>query len=188
MRYFFDTEFVPGPGMPTPISLGIVNEVGAELYLEFRFRLDPALQHDFVRTHVLPHLEHDVAEVAARQPLSWRRWYPGLERHEAAAKLREFVGDDPNPEFWAYFADYDWVIFTSLFGGMLEMPEGWPYLCLDLRQWYQRLRCDESLKPPKPVTAHHALADAHWNLLFHANLAAADPTADYTRPPKKESS
>lgn len=38
------------------------------------------------------------------------------------------------PEFWAYFADYDWVVFCSLWGRMLDLPVGFPKYCRDLKQ------------------------------------------------------
>lgn len=38
------------------------------------------------------------------------------------------------PEFYAYFADYDWVVFCWLFGRMLDLPKNFPYYCRDLKQ------------------------------------------------------
>ncbi len=38
------------------------------------------------------------------------------------------------PEFWAYYADYDWVVFCQLFGTMMDLPKGFPMYCLDLKQ------------------------------------------------------
>ena len=37
-------------------------------------------------------------------------------------------------EFYAYFADYDWVVFAQLFGNMINLPEGFPKYCKDLKQ------------------------------------------------------
>lgn len=37
-------------------------------------------------------------------------------------------------EFYAYFADYDWVVFCWLFGNMNSLPKGFPYYCRDLKQ------------------------------------------------------
>lgn len=41
---------------------------------------------------------------------------------------------DQTPEFFGYFADYDWVVFCWLFGKMIDLPEGFPYYCKDLKQ------------------------------------------------------
>jgi len=37
-------------------------------------------------------------------------------------------------EFYAYYADYDWVVFCWLFGKMINLPEGFPKYCIDLKQ------------------------------------------------------
>lgn len=39
-----------------------------------------------------------------------------------------------NPEFWAYYSDYDWVVFCQLFGTMMDLPTGFPKYCMDLMQ------------------------------------------------------
>ena len=39
-----------------------------------------------------------------------------------------------NPEFYGYYADYDWVVFCWLFGKMIDLPSGFPYYCKDLIQ------------------------------------------------------
>lgn len=38
------------------------------------------------------------------------------------------------PEFYAYYADYDWVLLCSLFGSMMQLPPGFPMYCKDLKQ------------------------------------------------------
>jgi hypothetical protein len=38
------------------------------------------------------------------------------------------------PQFYGYFADYDWVLFCSLFGRMIDLPKGFPMYCKDLKQ------------------------------------------------------
>lgn len=37
-------------------------------------------------------------------------------------------------EFYAYYADYDWVAFCWLFGKMIDLPNGFPMYCIDLKQ------------------------------------------------------
>lgn len=41
---------------------------------------------------------------------------------------------DDKPEFYGYFADYDWVVFCWLFGKMIDLPKSFPYYCKDLKQ------------------------------------------------------
>ena len=36
--------------------------------------------------------------------------------------------------FYAYYADYDWVAFCWLFGKMIDLPKGFPMYCRDLKQ------------------------------------------------------
>lgn len=39
-----------------------------------------------------------------------------------------------SPEFYGYYADYDWVLFCSIFGTMMDLPKGFPMYCKDLKQ------------------------------------------------------
>lgn len=87
-----------------------------------------------------------------------------------------------NPEFYAYYADYDWVAFCWLFGKMIDLPTGFPKYCIDLKQeldsiikksWedvkigaYVHIGIDDIKKLPnypKQTNEHNALADAKWN-------------------------
>jgi len=153
MNYFLDTEFIEDGQRRTIdlISIGIVAEDGRELYLEVDFpeeRLTPWLEEN-----VVPHLG----------PKSGR-----LALKEVARRVDEFVGDAPM--FWAYYADYDWVVFCWLFGSMIDLPERYPKFCMDLRQcWEDQGRPDEAL-PPLDDNEHHALADARWNFELYKRL------------------
>jgi len=97
-----------------------------------------------------------------------------------------------NPEFYAYCAYYDWVVFCWLFGKMIDLPTGFPKYCIDLKQelhdkvdkliFSKRVKFDIvsstnnilSLKEkltkvkkhpdyPKQINEHNALDDARWN-------------------------
>jgi hypothetical protein len=96
------------------------------------------------------------------------------------------------PEFYAYYADYDWVVFCWLFGLMKDLPKGFPYYCRDLQQTLDELQqlednganhmiaCGEighrnvPLKErknyPKQTNEHNALADARWNFELYKFL------------------
>jgi hypothetical protein len=82
------------------------------------------------------------------------------------------------PEFYAYFADYDWVVFCWLFGKMMDLPDGFPKYCRDLKQIlddkaklipvaYDLELGLKSIKMhedyPKQENEHNALEDARWN-------------------------
>ena len=146
MRYYFDTEFIErGALYPiTLISIGIVAEDGREFYAESsEFNREDC--NPWVQANVLPHLR-----------------FGGVTRREIADAVRAFVGDDPKHEFWAYYADYDWVVFCQLFGTMIDLPHGWPMFCLDLIQEVKRLGLPREALPPDPTDEHYALADARW--------------------------
>ena len=42
--------------------------------------------------------------------------------------------DETEISFYAYYADYDWVVFCWVFGKMIDLPEGFPMYCRDLKQ------------------------------------------------------
>lgn len=69
------------------------------------------------------------------------------------------------PEFYGYYADYDWVLFCSLFGRMIDLPKGFPMYCRDLKQILDEkgIHLKEHSNYPKQTSEHDALADAKWN-------------------------
>jgi hypothetical protein len=142
MRYWFDTEFIERPCTIDLISIGIIAEDGREFYAESN-ETDWSQASQWVLDNVKPHLIGS-----------------NMTRSEIGLAVREFVGDDPGPEFWAYYADYDWVVFCWLFGTMMDLPARFPMFCRDLRQWAVELG-DPQL-PKQPTSEHHALNDARW--------------------------
>lgn len=81
------------------------------------------------------------------------------------------------PEFYAYFADYDWVLLCSLFGSMMDLPPGFPMYCKDLKQYKDQAIDNNNLHTklaettlfeaqkdyPLNTNDHNALSDAQWN-------------------------
>lgn len=49
-------------------------------------------------------------------------------------KRKGQIGGGTPVEFYAYYADYDWVVFCWLFGRMIDLPYGFPMYCIDLKQ------------------------------------------------------
>lgn len=160
MRYFLDTEFIEsGPGKPIQlVSIGIVSEDGRLFYrISGEFKAIDASK--WVQDNVLNKLEMDL---------------PRCTLKKIADDLREFVGDG-KPEFWGYYADYDWVVFCQIFGAMIDLPKGWPMYCRDLKQWSDELGAP---KLESPKGEHNALADAVWNLKLYQHLWAFKKTAN----------
>lgn len=159
VNYFFDTEFIETPEQLLPISIGMVCEDGRELHLvsnAYDWHSYPGV-HPWVRKNVIEKLP---------PPKTW-------ETPEAIAlKLKAFV-DAPNhfdkeyttrPQFWAYFASYDWVCLCWFMGGrMVDIPTGWPHHVMDLKQSMVERGMMETFLPDKnKKLQHNALEDARW--------------------------
>lgn len=128
-----------------------MREDGATLYLENR-DCDLSRASEWVKENVLPHLQGGPAHNTA-----------GI-----AHMVKKWAGE--NPEFWGYYADYDWVVLCQLYGTMMDLPKGWPMYCRDIKQL-----CDSLGNPKLPEQGkgeHHALADARWNRAVYEFLAS----------------
>jgi hypothetical protein len=105
----------------------------------------------------------------------------------------KFINNDTElvkdlPEFYGYYADYDWVVFCWLFGKMIDLPTGFPMYTKDLKQildekaikeldytcWTTKEQVLEHMKTrisfPKQENAHNALDDARFNKKLHEFL------------------
>lgn len=150
MRFFLDTEFDEDGKTIELISIGIAAEDGREYYAVSR-EFDPLHCNDWVRAHVLNKLP------PAGDPL-WK------SRTEIRDDIAEFVkGGTTPPEFWAYYADYDWVALCQLFGKMIDLPPAFPKYCRDLKQRLDEYDLRSSDLPEQPEgSEHNALDDARW--------------------------
>lgn len=164
MRYWLDTEFIDDGRTIDLISIGIVAEDGREYYaISKEFQIHNA--NEWVKENVLKHLPPVPATFTSMGPnvrgMHLEYHYPPdyKTRLGIALDIHEFIGED-SPEFWAYYAAYDWVVFCQLFGRMVDLPPGWPMYCRDIRQLADDLGVPELPKQEKDE--HHALADARW--------------------------
>lgn len=140
MKVWFDTEFIEDGKTIDLISIGAVREDGYRYYAE-PAECDLSLASPWVVENVLPHTS------GKKTP-----------RAQIAADLLGFMGE--KPEIWAYYADYDWVALCQLFGTMMDLPNGWPRFCRDVKQLCVSMG---DPKLPKQVgQEHNALADAVW--------------------------
>lgn len=154
-QFFIDTEFIEnGPSFPLIlISIGIVCADGREFYA-VNGDAPLELANDWVKKNVIPHLGG-----------------PKLSIRDLPNEIKAFIGDC-KPEFWGYYADYDWVVFCQLFGTMIDLPKGWPMFCRDIKQLCVD-RGDPKL-PEQLSTEHNALNDARWNKTAYDFLSALD--------------
>lgn len=142
MKYWFDTEFYEDGKTIELISIGVVSEDGREYYAETGDSQRLAKRSPWLQQNVLPHLVGS----------------PRLQRGLIAADLIEFMGE--NPEIWAYYADYDWVVLCRLYGRMIDLPKGWPMFCRDIKQL--AISLGDPKLPEQIGEKHHALSDAAW--------------------------
>lgn len=111
------------------------------------------------------------------------KWLDGADSYFKAVSDYSVI----TPVFYAYFADYDWVVFCWIFGRMLDLPGKFPMYCKDLKQILDdvqevrygltrdnqgNLYNDIKKLPNYPVqnNEHHALYDARWDRELHKFL------------------
>lgn len=152
MKWFLDTEFYErsngwGGGKIDLISIGLVSSTGLEYYAEnsaFSWSAVPA--DDWLQENVRPRLT-------------------GQGTGPATIKRQILALVGPQPEFWGWYCDYDWVVFCWLFGRMVDLPQHFPMFCRDLKQLTKDRHIDAATLPKQAGTAHNALDDARWNKL-----------------------
>lgn len=144
--YFIDTEFIEHATGIELLSIGIVCEDGRTFYAE-NTAVDYRLADDWVKENV-------ISKLRFKQPPCGQDEYYIKSRHKDNPKGSnindgfnlEMRGDysqikeelllfiDDNPTFYAYYADYDWVVFCKIFGRMIDLPKHFPLYCRDLKQ------------------------------------------------------
>lgn len=143
-RIFFDTEFIEDGETIQLISIGAVKEDGSTFYAVSN-EYDPETASQWVVNNVLTHI-----------PPS----QPKLSKLEISKSFQEWCGE--SPQFWAYYADYDWVVLCQLYGTMMELPDTFPMFCMDIKQ--ECVSKGNPCLPKQQKNEHCALDDAKWNL------------------------
>lgn len=202
MKYFIDTEFIEGFHKPLfgkrrhfidLISIGIVAEDGREYYaISNGYRYKDA--DKWVKDNVILPMYIDRVHGDARNRWDVHNFHHAFGKSNEQIKLEilEFMGcwrdtfkwrvmSNNVPDVYAYYADYDWVVFCSLFGRMIDLPEGFPMYCKDMKQtqdekalsftgYTEDLTDENKLKAikdfrnyPKQEKEHSAIDDARWN-------------------------
>jgi len=186
MKFYLDTEFIEDGTTIDLISIGLVAEDGRKMYLQ-NADCKFSKASDWVWRNVFPSLKqfnmagHRSCNAKSRSLDSkdTARCYdndcPWRGRYEIRAAVLEFCDAAKwgKPEFWGYYADYDWVVFCRLFGTMTTLPKGWPMYCRDIKQL-----CDDLGNPELPAQSsqHNALLDAEWTQFAHQCLIALQAT------------
>lgn len=141
MKIWFDTEFYEDGDTIELISIGMVREDGKTYYAETWDAKELAEETLWLEENVLPNLTGNV-----------------VRQTRLRLDIVEFAGE--NPEFWAYYGAYDWVVLCQLYGTMMNLPYNWPMFCMDVKQ-LAVMKGDPEL-PKQKSAEHNALADAIW--------------------------
>jgi len=203
------------------ISIGIIDEDGNEYYaISNEFDIDDAWNNEWLRDNVLKNLFDSKisGNKTSRESMTIKNFKSyilccGKSKYQIREEIKSFCvnGDytdvkkrmdegletiEPIPvndyEFYAYYGDYDWVVFCWLFGRMIDLPKGFPMYCKDLKQlldgkaellkkkisnrFSKGLDFDEVLfikslhNYPTQDNLHNALDDAKWNKKLHEFL------------------
>ena len=191
MKYFLDTEFIEGFHKPLfgkkrhhidLISIGMVCEDG-RCYSALSNEYSYNDADDWVKDNVILPLYNEIKDVDKSIKINNFNKLLGSSNKTIALDIIKFIFDglskkDNVVEFYGYYSDYDWVVFCSIFGKMINLPEKFPKYCRDLKQTLdekaRRIMLPISLKNkiekiksypnyPKQSNEHNALADAQWN-------------------------
>jgi hypothetical protein len=197
MKYFLDTEFIEGfkssyYKLPISfknrhfidlISIGVYCEDGRSYYA-ISNEFNPKDADDWVKKNVIDKLEQKATSFYDSPRLRQNNLLYKSNRI-IAQDLLEFFGCEYQDGFWAapsgievygYYADYDWVLFCSLFGRMIDLPNGFPMYCKDLKQMMDERGLTKEWKQkycPDPEGEHNALVDAKWNYELYKNICSA---------------
>lgn len=217
MKYFIDCEFIEGFHKPLfgkrrhfidLIYIGIVCEDGrtySAISNEYNYNNADA----WVKKSVILPLYIDTIYGDSRNRCNENNFHKiyGKSNTQIAKEIIDFIYEleypsaqtlieqafskvgKISPEFYGYYSDYDWVLFCSLFGRMIDLPTGFPMYCKDLKQnidenvkqlsdeyftirfgvqdkttFEQRIALIKASKDyPVQKDEHNALADAKWN-------------------------
>ena len=150
-KFFYDTEYLDDGVTLSFISIGIVREDGATYYaVNADADWNRIHQHNWLMANVVPRLPPAAG------------WKP---KQLIADEVGAFLLGSGKPALWGWFAAYDHVVLSQLFGRMLDMPPGIPMFTNDLRSLIDLAGI--RLLPEQTSGNHDALEDAkHLKVRF----------------------
>jgi len=160
MKYFYDTEFHEDGVTIDMISIGIVCEDGRTYYaVSSDADYGRIYQNSWLMANVMSSIDYVVEGDTIRPVGDMVK-----TRQQIKEDIIAFVGDD-NPEFWAWYADYDHVVLCQLFGKMIDLPPNFPMFTRDIRQHWEYMNCPAM--PKQESGEHNALDDAKYDMLMY---------------------
>lgn len=177
------------------ISIGIVCEDGREYYA-ISTEFNPKEANQWVKENVLsklperhvPFSDPGTSPRSRYEAMLWKDHrtinkdllhffgYTIQERHPETGQVVD-MSTDTDIQVYGYFADYDWVVFCSLFGRMMDLPYEFPMYCRDLKQMMVERELTSKWKKavcPDPENEHNALEDARWNFKLYKEIMTQD--------------
>jgi 3'-5' exoribonuclease-like protein len=180
VNFHYDWEFKEDGVTIEPISLGMVDDNGRELYMIYGPAVTAFRQREYfndrkdglgldqtdlwLRDNVFNHIpESDVDK------------YGYWDKRSMAECVYDFICDGlsygQQAELWGYFAAYDHVCLSQLFGRMIDLPPPMPMFTNDLMTLGKLPNGRWMQKPSRPsdLPEHHSLMDAKYQkLVFEA--------------------
>lgn len=163
---FLDTEFTGLRQNTELISLALVGPEEQWFYAEFT-DYDAGQLSDWHRTNVLPYLW---LEKQSNISLPGDGVCLRADRVAVSDALKDWLSRWGDVQIWADVPAYDWVLFCELFSGSLHLPDGVPYMVMDLATLFHVRGMDTNISrqefvfgdagPPPEWPQHNALVDA----------------------------
>lgn len=123
-----------------PMEVAIVDETGNIYHYYYNdFDIDAAWDNEWLRNNVMIKWYQNTIHGDTRNHIvftkDWLKRFVkiyGYNRKTIAYFIQNIAGNDP--EFYGYYADYDWVALCSSFGKMINLPSNFKMYCQDVKQ------------------------------------------------------
>jgi hypothetical protein len=169
VNFHYDWEFKEDGKTIQPISMGMVDDIGRELYMIYRPAVTAFRDRQYfgemdetdlwLRDNVFNHISEESIDIF------------GLDsKVQMGRAVYDFICDGlhkgDQAELWGYFAAYDHVCLSQLFGRMIDLPPPMPMYTNELMTIRNRRSKPDR---PKDFPEHHALWDAKYQkLMYHS--------------------
>jgi hypothetical protein len=176
IRVFLDCEFTSLNKDAELISIAMVSEDGAELYIEIKdvkdtdaYKVQSIDQKEWLEINVFSNffIEKDIKGM--------RGAYYNLVKKNCTGKIEQWLLDilkekkGEKIEFWGDVPAYDWVLLCDLWGGARNMPEYIHYIIRDLGTYIETKEIAADM-PRASLLNEKVLGKLH-NALYDARVS-----------------
>jgi hypothetical protein len=167
MKFHYDWEYKENGSTIEPISLGMVDDNGRELYIIYGPAVRAFREREYFNKldqtdlWLLNNVFNHISESDLDNYACW-------DKQSMAECVYDFITDDlkagDRVELWGYFAAYDHVCLSQLFGRMIDLPAPIPLYTNEL----MTIRNRRSLpNRPADLPEHHSLMDAKYQKMIY---------------------